>query len=200
MARLEETLGEIRKILREGDMAFWNLPHAETVHRTLLELNPDAPEELQIAALGHDIERSVSEETDSKLKKLTDYDKYKGKHALRSAEFMKALLINQGYLKDYIDGVWELVASHEIGGSKEADKLREADGRAFFSFDIKLYFDRNGKEKTLGKIAYMLMKLSEEGVEKARNNNYSSSEIRELVLDVLDGRALFDGWEFTGYS
>ncbi|MBW1984644.1 MAG: hypothetical protein JRI53_07985, partial [Deltaproteobacteria bacterium] len=58
--------------------------HAENVLEWILKLKPDADEALQIAALAHDIERSV-EGMKIQRSDFNDYNQFKAAHANNSA-------------------------------------------------------------------------------------------------------------------
>lgn len=185
MTKFQEIEEEIIKIISEGFGSYWNLIHAKKVRETLLELKPDADEALQIAALAHDIERSITGETDSKLKDLSNYDKYKEEHAKRSTKIIKEILERHCCNKEFISRVYGLVEKHEVGGSPEIDLLKDADSITFFKFDIYLYLEDNNPEKTKGKIKFMYGRLSDKAKETIKNLKYNSEEVRELVFGVV---------------
>ena len=69
--------------------------HAENTLDWLLRLKPDADEALQIAALGHDIERALE---DRKVKQVdfANYDTFKAAHARNSAEILREIMQDYG--------------------------------------------------------------------------------------------------------
>jgi hypothetical protein len=66
--------------------------HAENTLDWLLMLKPDADEALQIAALGHDIERAL-EARKVKRADFPDYDRFKAAHARNSAEILRGISV-----------------------------------------------------------------------------------------------------------
>jgi len=98
----DKSLNSIAEIISRGYQAYWNLPHAREVLNQLLIIHPNAKDYLKIAGLGHDIERSITGETDSKLKTFGGYDNYKEKHAIRSAKIISDILIKSNFPKKEI--------------------------------------------------------------------------------------------------
>ena len=69
--------------------------HSKNTLQWLLRLKPDADEGLQIAALGHDIERAI-EERKVKRQDFEDYDAFKQAHARDSASILRKLMLDNG--------------------------------------------------------------------------------------------------------
>lgn len=117
----------------ENQATEFEVQHGERVLEYVLQLNPEASLELQVAALAHDIERSFDKENRPKKEQfLGGYASYKAAHAKRSAEVV-AKIIEEfgGFEKDFIDRVSYLVENHEVGGDQDATDLKDADTLAF---------------------------------------------------------------------
>ncbi len=69
--------------------------HSKNTLQWLLRLKPDADEGLQIAALGHDIERAIDERK-VKRQDFEDYDAFKHAHARNSASILRELMLDNG--------------------------------------------------------------------------------------------------------
>ncbi|HEX7264331.1 MAG TPA: DUF4202 domain-containing protein [Candidatus Dormibacteraeota bacterium] len=110
-------------------------PQARHLERTLawtIELEPDASEEVQIAALSHDMERAFPEgsprwEAD---RGWTD-PLYDIAHTERSARFVGDFLRDHGVPEPSVREVVRLILAHESGGWHDADVIQAADSLSF---------------------------------------------------------------------
>jgi hypothetical protein len=134
--------------------------HAQKTLDWLLKLKPEADDAMQIAALGHDIERAITKITNKDLKDMSNYEKDREEHSLRSVKYLLEILEKYRFNKDFISKVSDLVSKHEIGGDSDSDLLKDADSVAYFDYNIPLYLERNGSEKTKFKIKYMYDRIS----------------------------------------
>ena len=100
--------------------------HGQTTLEWLLKLKPDADESLQIAALGHDIERAMEDRKISR-DKYDNFDVFKEAHAENSAQILKKIMEDFDLEKDLIEKVYQLVCHHETGGDPRSDLIRDAD-------------------------------------------------------------------------
>ena len=158
MNKFEKIREKISKIMENSK--FEEDPgHSISVWKWVLKLKPDASEELQIAALAHDIDRAV-EPTIMRLKGQSYY-KYKAIHAKRSAEIIEHLMREFGYTGELVKRVKFLVENHEVGGDPETDVLRDADSISYFDYNINFYFSRFGPETTKKKIRFMYRRASD---------------------------------------
>ena len=106
--------------------------HSRNTLQWLLKLEPDADEALQIAALGHDIERAV-EKRKVRRQDFDDYERFKAAHAHNSAEILREIMLTCGVTDEtLIEQVHGLVCRHEVGGDDRADLLRDADSISYF--------------------------------------------------------------------
>lgn len=133
--------------------------HSILTYEEVMELCPNASEELKISALAHDIERAVSPRIEQSPSEL--YEDYKEKHAERSAEITANLMEDVGYDQDSINKVRDYITHHEVGGSEETDILMDADSITYFRYNVNLYYERTRFEKTKEKIIFMYERSSE---------------------------------------
>jgi hypothetical protein len=110
---------------------FENGRHLIRTRDWLLELDPNAGEALRIAALTHDVERSIPGGPRQPADLPANDKSYRDAHAARSAEIVSAWLAEQGAGPDLIKNVADLVRMHEWGGSPSANLLQAADSISF---------------------------------------------------------------------
>jgi hypothetical protein len=117
--------------LREHALAwiepYYDGPHLRRAGEWLLELEPEAPEPLILAALLHDMERDVpGGPTFDKRTQPWDDPAYNSAHAQRSAAVVAGWLVGKGASRPFVEGVLP-IREHEFGGSPEGDLLQAAD-------------------------------------------------------------------------
>ena len=156
--------------------------HSISTHKWLLKLCPEASEELQIAALGHDIERGVNPRVGKK--NFSSYEEYKVEHMKKSAEIIGEIMKKFDYSGDSISKVQDLVGKHEVGGDKESDYLKDADSISYFESNIILYYKRRGSDGTKFKINYMYVRASERAKKFIRGIKYPS-EIQNIFDEAI---------------
>ena len=155
--------------------------HSKNTLQWLLRLKPDADEGLQIAALGHDIERAI-EERKVKRQDFEDYDAFKQAHAENSASILRELMLDNG-INDarFIDDVYSLVCRHEVGGDPRSDVLRDADSLSYFDVNLPHYYQRNGREETLRRCLWGYRRLSGHGKAMLQEIRHDDEDLRELL-------------------
>lgn len=178
-AKLEQILKYLIKISRRPDY----IEHAVTSREWLLKIEPNAGEELKMAAFAHDIERCVI----NKMPRIEneEYMQYKTRHAQRSADILSGIMIGLEFHSDIIERIHDLVRLHEIGGYYEADLVRDADSLSFMSNNLPGYFSKNGKDKTIEKVKFMYSRASEKAKKLIRNIDYKG-ELLEVVTRAVD--------------
>jgi hypothetical protein len=126
------------ELLRLREEAFaWIEPYYDRSHLTraadwMLVLAPDAPEHLILAALMHDLERSVpGGPVLDKANMGWDDEAYNTAHTYRSAEIVSAWLEAHSAPAAFVDGVRRPIREHEFGGSPEGDLMQAADSISF---------------------------------------------------------------------
>ena len=95
--------------------------HSKNTLKWLLKLQPDADEALQIAALGHDIERAIDQRK-VRREDFEHYDQFKAAHAHNSAEILQEVMLDCGVDKTLIEQVYNLVRRHEVGGDERSGR------------------------------------------------------------------------------
>lgn len=155
--------------------------HSKNTLQWLLRLKPEADEGLQIAALGHDIERAI-EERKVKRQDFEDYDAFKHTHAQNSASILRELMLDNG-INDarFIDDIYNLVCRHEVGGDPRSDVLRDADSLSYFDVNLPHYYQRNGREETLSRCLWGYRRLSEHGKTMLREIRHDDEDLREIL-------------------
>jgi hypothetical protein len=121
-----------RQLAREWVLPYYDGRHLERTADWLLAIDPEAGEPLVIAALTHDMERSVP--GGPILDKATmawDDPVYNTAHCNRSAEIVARWLAERGFADWIVRGVHQPIVEHEFGGSAEGDMIQAADSISF---------------------------------------------------------------------
>ncbi len=155
--------------------------HSKNTLQWLLRLKPDADEGLQIAALGHDIERAI-EERKVRRQDFDDYDAFKQAHARNSAGILRELMLENGISDQKLIGdVYTLVCRHEFGGDPRSDLLKDADSLSYFDVNLPHYYERYGREETLRRCRWGYRRLSQRGKAMLKELRHDDEELRELL-------------------
>lgn len=153
---------EILETLSKSDLDL-EAEHGENTLKWVLEINPDASIALQIAALGHDIERSRPDRF--KSEDFTDHTEYKRLHSEKGAEMLGELLHNFDISSEIIRQVEQLVSLHEVGGTEEADILKDADSISFFDNNLGFYIGYKGLDGAKQQVDYKFNRSSKRAQE-----------------------------------
>jgi hypothetical protein len=183
--QFDRIMSEIQTILENGSQPDWNLNHAKKVLEITLRLKPNASKELKIAAFGHDIERSITGETDSKLKSMANYENYKKNHAKRCSKIIGDILLKHKINAASIDKIKRIVLYHEVGGSPLINLLKDADALAFFEYDVKQYMKFNNWERTKDKLLFTINRLSPSAKKIVSKIKFSNKKVKEFVLSQI---------------
>ncbi len=161
--------------------------------RKLWNDTDNAPEALQIAAAGHDWDRSFETERDRLEDYPSDdgkpvkewYDTHKAMHSANTARILRRELWDIVPVEMMLDVVY-LVLNHEIGGKRDvdgflqqlpdratalynlneaADVLQQADSLAFFNV-LDIYVDWRKPQKVEQKIRYMYDRIDDPKVRR----------------------------------
>ncbi len=155
--------------------------HSKNTLQWLLRLKPDADQGLQIAALGHDIERAI-EERKVKREDFKDYDAFKHAHARNSASILRELMLENGNSDpEFVGDVYTLVCRHEAGGDPRSNTLRDADSLSYFDVNLPHYYQRNGREETLRRCLWGYRRLSEHGKAMLHEIRHEDENLRQLL-------------------
>ena len=185
MDRLERAARRIEEVIA-GSTVPEDPEHSRNTLQWLLELDPEADAALQIAALGHDIDRAVEERKVLRAD-FAEYDAFKAAHARNGAQILTELLEACG-IEDaaFLREVHRLVCRHEVGGDPRSDLLVDADSLSYFDVNLPLYFARHGWEETQRRCVWGYRRLSKRSLPVAASLNYSDPELQRLVDTSLD--------------
>lgn len=158
-----------------------DLKHSKLVLKWVSILCSSASEELQIAAVGHDIERAITGITEKDLKSYSKIKQFKKQHASRSANFLSEILKKYNYSNKQINKIKYLVKNHDTGGDSEVEILMSADSLAYFEYNIPLYLKNYGEQRTIEKCRFMYERLPGNAKKLVKKIKYKSKKIANLV-------------------
>lgn len=178
----DDLKAEISKIFADKNLAT-DPAHSQNTYEWLMKLDDNASEELQIAALAHDIDRAIDpsviqEENES-------YDNYKVRHANRSAKLIADLMAKYGYSQDSIKKTSLYVKNHEVGGDKDINTLTDTDSISYFNTNIDWYYEVKGPEKTKVKIIFMYQRVSPRAKKIISSLRFKNPEIQNIFEKCL---------------
>lgn len=176
--QLKELIGEI---IKRSETKI-DYQHSLSTRNWVLKLDPNASEELQIAALAHDIDRAIPPRVYQQ--KGERYKDYKQKHAKRSAELIAKLMKESGYASESIVKVVHFVENHEVGGDEEINMLTDADSISYFTNNIESYLASKGNDLTRDKIKFMYVRSSERAKKIIAKLQFDSS-YNKLIHDTI---------------
>ena len=166
--------------------------HSKNTLAWLLKIEPDADAALQIAALGHDIERAI-ERRKIRRADFDDYDEFKAAHARNSALVLKEIMQKCGLPAAINDDVCRLVCRHEVGGDQRSNRLKDADAISYFDVNLPFYFEREGYAETFRRTIWGYRRLSTDVRHLARTITYETDSLnillREAVLAAENGQS-----------
>ncbi|MCW2953173.1 MAG: hypothetical protein JWQ48_2343 [Conexibacter sp.] len=118
---------------------YYDRDHLTRAGDWMLALQPDAPEYLVVAALTHDLERSVPGGPRLEMDRVgwDDID-YNTAHTHRSAEIVPAWLREQGVEEALAAAVAQPIREHEFGGSPDGDLMQACDSISFLETNAGL--------------------------------------------------------------
>lgn len=173
---------EILKIFTDKNLAT-DPAHSLNTYKWVKKLNPNASEELQIAALTHDIDRAIDPMIIRKDNE--SYDHYKVRHALRSSQLIADLMIKHDYPKNSINKTSLLVKNHEVGGDKDMNTLTDADSISYFDVNIDWYYEMKGPKITKDKIIFMYQRISPRAKKIVNSLKFKNPEIQKIFKESL---------------
>lgn len=122
----------------------WIEDYYDRVHLTragdwMLVVAPDAPEHLVVAALLHDMERSVPGGPVLDMANVPWSDRtYNDAHTGRSAEIVPRWLAEHGAPAAWVEAVPQPIREHEFGGSAEGDLMQACDSISYLETNAEL--------------------------------------------------------------
>ncbi len=179
----ESIKSEIERIISKSEVPEDPI-HSKNTREWVLKLKPEADIALQIAALGHDIERSLKEGK-TKRQNYADYNEFKKAHSRKSAKVLDGLLSKYDLNQTIIDKITNLVICHEFGGNPEANILKDADSISFFDVNLAFYFQRNSELETTFRINWGYERLSINAKSIIRSFRYKNVELQALFQKVV---------------
>jgi len=145
---------------------------------------PHADEALQLAALGHDVERAIESQR-VKKNRFRSFDEFKAAHATNSSRVLQSMLEECRVEKGVIEEVCRLVRLHETGGDERSDILRNADSLSYFQDNIPFYFSRNGWMDTKRRSMWGYARLSPHLRQIVARFRYESEDLNALLQEVV---------------
>ncbi|MFQ5769391.1 MAG: DUF4202 family protein [bacterium] len=174
---------EIERVISKSEIPE-DSEHSKNTRAWVLRLKPEADIALQIAALGHDIERSIKE-LKIKRENYVDYNKFKMAHARNSAKVLDDLLSKYDLTEIIRYKVSNLVTHHEFGGNPEANILKDADSISYFDVNLPFYFQRNSRRETEFRMIWGYQRLSDGAKSIVKNFSYNNIEVEALFQEVV---------------
>jgi hypothetical protein len=132
-------LHRLRALALEWIVPYYDGEHLARAGDWLLAVAPDAPEPVIIAALTHDMERTVpGGPTIDKRNGRWDDPVYNRLHCERSAQVVTDWLRGHDADPSFVDGVRVPILEHEFGGSPEGDMAQAADSLSWLEVNGRL--------------------------------------------------------------
>ena len=160
--------------------------HADNTLEWLLRLEPDASAALQLAALGHDIDRAIK---GLKVRRANfdNYDAFKAAHARNSAQILRQILVACDVERQIVDEACRLVRAHEEGGDPDSDLLQDADSISYFDVNVAPYFQREGWDETKRRSSWGYSRLTPRAQEIVKRIDHEDKELARLLREVIPG-------------
>jgi hypothetical protein len=137
-----DELLRLRGLALEWIRPYYDGEHLSRAGDWLLVVAPDAPEPVLIAALTHDMERTVpGGPTIDKQHGRWDDPEYNRLHCERSADVVAEWLREQGAHPSFVTGVRVPILEHEFGGSPHGDLAQAADSLSWLEVNARLAAD-----------------------------------------------------------
>ena len=173
----------------DGRRDYYDREHLTRAADWIVALAPDAPEYLILAAMTHDLERSVpGGPVLDRVNMSWDDETYNRAHCDRSADIVSAWLAKRGAPREWVLGVRQPIREHEFGGSPEGDLMQAADSISFLESNARLVsgWILDGEvsyEKGLEKLRWMRDRVRLEGArhEAARFFDLATAEVERRV-------------------
>lgn len=161
--------------------------HALNVLKWVKFLKPDADFALNIASLGHDIERALPTRKVERAN-FPSYDEFKMAHAENSAKIVHEILSGYPIPKNILERVYYLIAHHEFGKDNDSDLniLKDADSLSFFEINLPHYFHREGEKETYFRMQWGYNRLSERAKPFLKNFCYCEDILNDLLQKLKD--------------
>ncbi len=162
-------LDQVKKFVNESFNQGNNeksMAHFEQAVYWLKILKPDADEPMQIAAYAHDIGRAFRKTNTAETFKDKEFNDphVLAEHGETGARIISEFLKNEGYNKEAISRIYNMVRYHEEGGDVESDLIKDADSLSYLEVNAPKFVEKLvkplGKEKIKRKIDWMYNRIS----------------------------------------
>ena len=165
------------------------LTHAEMMTRWVLQLDPDASEELQLAARAHHIRRWMIPRATFPAGRSAYLRWRRALHAVH-AELTAAILEECGYSRDSVARVAALVAKADLlqSGDPDAQTLEDALSLVFFDTQLEPLLDDLDDRQLRRALGRTWRKMSPSGQAAARRLALSDRAV-ETLNRLVDGFA-----------
>jgi len=175
----------VRDLALDWIHAYYDVDHLRRTGDWLLALGPEAAEPLVIAALTHDMERTVpGGPVIDKANTPWDDPAYNTAHCNRSAAVVAKWLVGQGVSDRFVRGIHQPILEHEFGGSAEGDLMQAADSISFLETNRALIVRWvQGRECSLEKGRDKLRWMCDR-VRLARARDIARVQFQQAMADV----------------
>ncbi len=173
----------------DGDALPKEQTHAEMMSRWVRELNPDASEELLLAARGHHIRRWMIPRSTFPAGRSAYLRWRRALHSVH-AELTAAILEECGYPRSSVERVAGLVAKADLlqAGDPDARTLEDALSLVFFDTQLEPLLDDLDDRQLRRALGRTWRKMSPRGQAAARRLDLSDRAIQTLTR-LVDGFA-----------
>ncbi len=152
-------------------------------------------QELQLAAIFHDIDRVVTPGVGGGFKgdrKSIAYENYKKSHARRSAGYIIPLLTKEGISTKSLKRVAFLISHHDDTGNeveelndKELNILVAADSLSFFSSIAPKLYEKEGEARLKDKVRFMIEKMPKFARELLASQTLENTLFDKIKNEIL---------------
>ncbi|MFQ5475225.1 MAG: DUF4202 family protein [Candidatus Nanoarchaeia archaeon] len=158
-----------------------SVEHFERTVNWAQQLKPDADEAILIAAYAHDIARafrSTNSEQTFQTCELNDPEILE-EHQKEGARIMTEFLQKEGFGKDKIKRIANMILKHEIGGDEESDLIKDADSISYLEINAPKNVNKLvaplGKDKVERKIRWMFERISSDKAKQIAEPFYKTA-------------------------
>ncbi len=158
-----------------------SVEHFERTVYWVQQLKPDSDEAILIAAYAHDIARAfrnTNSEQTFQTRELNDPEILE-EHQKEGAKIMNEFLQKEGFKKNKIERIANMILKHEIGGDEESDLIKDADSISYLEINAPKHAKKLvaplGKDKVERKIRWMFERISSENAKRIAEPFYKNA-------------------------
>lgn len=182
MNKIALAKSRIRQIIVQSPLPE-DFPHGEYTLKLVRQMKP-GDKALEIAALGHDIERVYAKKK-VKRQGFLIYNQFKAAHALNSANILRGILAECGLADSMLSKIYALVKSHETGGNPDANILKDADSISFFKTNLPYYFKRESIKECRKRIRWGYNRLSKKARKMVDKIVYDDAKLNRIFRNII---------------